>query len=113
MVDLFYLQSKYDINADEVQDKDNADAGEGFVCMALTKDLFEGQYDKEEILLCTGVLNDIRTAPSIFPNTFNGIINDSCSCPYFYDNVISNTHMFHHTNLVKSIEYYDTLWCKF
>ena len=85
-----------------VFDNDDADVGEGYVCMTLN-DLWvppKEQYNNGNMILSSGVF-DINDNPSIHPNYFNITLNSSLGHPYVKDNPISNTKVLHYT-LIKS-----------
>lgn len=55
------FQSKYDLDDDGAFDNDDAEVGESYVYMTLTKDWLppEEQYDADNILICPGVIFDV------------------------------------------------------
>ena len=119
------FRSDYDLDNDGVFDNDNVDSGEGFVCMAVVDSWDPPQadeYEDDDILLPHGVF-DVSDNPSIHPNSFNGIINDSLGCPYINDDPVTPTQALHHallkslmrnkrSDVDKSIKHYDALRCK-
>ena len=117
--------SDYDLNDDDVFVNDDVDSGDGFMCMAVTDSWDPPQaneYKDDDILLHHSVF-DVNGNPSIHPNFFNGVLNDSLGRPYINDDPITPTQVFHHTlpkssmrkkrgNVDKSIEHYNALRCK-
>ena len=103
----------------------NIDDGEGFVWMTVTDSWDPSQpdeYKDDDILLPYGVF-DVGNNPSIHPNFFKGVLNDSLGRLYNNDAPITPTQTFHHAllkflmrkkrgNLDKFIEHYDALRCK-
>ena len=80
------------------------------------------EYKDDDILLPHGVFN-VGDNPSIHPNFFNSVLNDSLGRPYNNDNPLIPTKAFHHALLKssmrkkrgdvdKSIDHYDALKCK-
>ena len=69
----------------------NNNAEEVFVCMACTGDIFDKQYNNNDIDPHPSVLSDADVVPIIYPNFFNDTINDSCGWSYINANLISNT----------------------
>ena len=81
------------------------------------------QYNTDNMLIRPGVFFDAGDKPSIHPNFFNATINDSCGCPYIYNDPISDTQILNHIllrssmrikrgDIDNSVENYDALWCK-
>ena len=76
--------SNYDLNDNGVFDNDNTDNGEGCVCMTVTNSwlpLEDDKYEEDFILLVPSVF-DVSGNSSIYPNLFNGTLNDSLGSPY-------------------------------
>ena len=99
------FRSDYDLDNEGVFDVDDVDSGEGFVCMAVTDAWDPHQVDKykdDDILLRHGVF-DVNSNPSIHPNFFNGILNDSLSRPHINDDLITPTQVLHYALLRSSM----------
>ena len=97
------FRSNYDLDDDSVFDNDDIDNGEGYVCIAVTDSLNPPQVDEykdDDILLRHGVF-DVNGNPSIHPNFFNGVLNDSLGCPYINNNPFTPTQVLHYA-LLKS-----------
>ena len=100
--DEFWLD--YDFDDDGVFNNDDADIGEGYVCMMVTDSWLppKDECDDDNILLHLGVFNG-SDKPSIHSYFFNGTLNDSLGPPCINDNPISSTQVFHHTLLKSSM----------
>ena len=83
----------------------------------------KNDYEDGNILLQHGVF-DTGGNPSIHLNFFHGPLNNSIGLPYTNNTPISETNVLHCTliksslrihrgNVMKSIEHYNALWCKF
>ena len=120
------FRSEYDLDGDGVFDNDDTSEGEGFCCITVT-DSWDPQvdinYNDDAILLQHGVFDTVGN-PSIHPNFFNDTLNNSIGRPYINKDPISETKILHHAllksslrihrgDIMKSIEHYDALRCKF
>ena len=96
--------SDYDLDDECVFDNNDADIGEGYVCMTLTNFWLppEEQYNTDDILIRPSVF-DVGDKPSIHPIFFNGTINDSRGRPYINNDPISDTQVLHHALLRSSM----------
>ena len=118
--------SDYNLNDDGVFDNGDAREGEGYCCMTVT-DLWDphmdDEYEDDDILLRHGIFGTGGN-PSIHPNFFHGTLNNNIGRPYANDDPISATNVLHSAllkslmsiqrgDIMKSIEHYDALWCKF
>ena len=85
--------------------------------------LEENEYEDDDILLRPGVF-DVSGNLSIYPNFFNGTLDNSLGRSYINDDPISNTQVLYHALLKfsmrkkrgevdNSIKHYDALQCKF
>ena len=119
------FRSEYDLDNDGVFDNDEIGEGEGFCCMTVTNawEPHVEDYDDDNILLQHGVF-DTGGDPSIHPNFFHGTLNNSIGQPYTNNDPISETNILlyallksslriHRSDIMKSIEHYDALRCKF
>ena len=106
---------------------DNNEVGEkeAFCCMTVTNswDPQVEDYENHNIFLQHGVF-DTGGNSSIHPNFFHGTLNNSIGQPYINDDPISKTYILHYVllksslrihrgDIMKSIEHYDALRCKF
>ena len=117
--------SDYDLDDNGIFDNDSINEGEAVVCMTLT-DKWDSPppdlYRYDDILLRHGVF-DVGDSPSIHPNYFNGVLNESLGGPYTNDDPLTPTQTLHQALLKssmrykkgdvdKSINHYDVIKCK-